>query len=88
MIHTSSTSVEMPNGIMKKLLSLSDNVKLRIISMLTESMIHSDSKESKSKEHTDEMLKKYGGSWSGNDSVDELMKKVRDKSTSSEPLKF
>ena len=41
-----------------------------------------------SKKYTEDMVNKHAGTWVGEESVDEIMAKIRENSSSSEPLKF
>ena len=41
-----------------------------------------------SKKYTEDMVNKHAGTWVGEESVDEIMSKIRENSSSSEPLKF
>ena len=78
------------NVTIEYLLGMSKNTKLRIIRLLTDSLIKSEIVEpaDDSKEYTRKMLDKYAGAWSGNESADELMAAIRENSSVREPMQF
>ena len=86
MSHTTSiTDINNPSFI-NELLQLSDAAKRRIIHLLVDSL--STGHRTEEKVRTDFMLKKYAGAWKGDNSVDDIMKMVREGSSVREPLKF
>lgn len=80
----------LPANYVNILLGMSKNTKLRIIRLLTDSLIKSEIVEpaDDSKEYTRKMLDKYAGAWSGNESADELMAAIRENSSVREPMQF
>ncbi len=66
------------------LLSMDKEDKLRVIHILTESMISPSSEPDKDK--TTRMLCKHAGSWAGPESVSEIMETIRSTSSIRKPL--
>ena len=73
---------------MNVLLGMSDDTKLRIIRMLTDSLLKREKVIEKSSAFTSEMLKKHAGSWAGTESADEILSSIRENSSIREPLSF
>lgn len=73
---------------MNILLGMSDDTKLRIIRMLTDSLIKCDDIDAKSPSYTSDMLKKHAGAWVGNESTEEIISIVRENSSIRKPLEF
>lgn len=78
----------LPGNYMSVLLGMSDDTKLRIIRMLTDSLLNRKEMAVKSPSFTDEMLKKHAGTWVGDELTDEIMSVVRENSTVRKPLEF
>lgn len=78
----------LPGNYMNLLLGMSDDTKLRIIRMLTDSLLNRERISVKSPSFTSEMLRKHAGAWVGEESSDEIMSVIRENSTVREPLKF
>ena len=85
---TMNDSVFLPGNYMNVLLGMSDDTKLRIIRMLTDSLLKRERTAVKSPTFTSDMLKKHAGTWVGNESTDEIMTTVRENSNIREPLTF
>ena len=85
---TMNDSVFLPGNYMNVLLGMSDDTKLRIIRMLTDSLLRRERIAVKSPSFTSDMLEKHAGSWVGDESADEIMSTIRENSTVREPLKF
>lgn len=84
---TMNQSNALPINYINALLGMSNDTKLRIIRLLTDSLIKSDMVE-KSVDNTQSMLQKHAGAWVGNESADEIMSNIRDNSSSRSPLEF
>lgn len=70
------------DGYWESLKSLSDEVKLKLIEKIIKSFSEkSRSNTKKESEHTDEMIKRFAGSWAGNESTDEIMDSIKKNST-------
>ncbi len=78
----------LPGDFVRLLLSMSDRMKLYVIKLLTDSMLKSEMDAVDEKKYTERMLKKHAGAWSGDESADSLMDKIRENSSTREPLKF
>ena len=76
------------NNYMNVLLGMSDDTKLRIIRMLTDSLLKREKVTEKSSAFTSEMLKKHAGTWVGGETADEILSSVRENSSVREPLAF
>ena len=70
----------------KNLQSLSNDLKLKLAAKLTTSVI--EDTEKKTSEKTQNMLDKYSGAWVGEESAEDIMKMIKEGSTSREPLDF
>ena len=51
-------------------------------------MLKSENDATDDKNYTERMLKKHAGSWNGEESTDDLMNKIRENSSTREPLIF
>lgn len=78
----------LPSDFVRLLLSMSDRMKLYVIKLLTDSMLKSEKDATDDKNYTERMLKKHAGSWKGEESTDDLMNKIRENSSTREPLIF
>lgn len=78
----------LPGDFVRLLLSMSDKMKLHVIKLLTDSMLKSEMDAVDEKIYTERMLKKHAGAWSGDESADDLINKIRENSSIREPLKF
>ena len=63
------------NSYWEILKSLSNEVKLRLATRLTASVIET---KSRTPNHTEEMLAKYAGAWQDNRSTEEIIKNLND----------
>ena len=70
------------------LLGMSDDTKLRIIRMLTDSLLNREKVIEESSAFTSEMLKKHAGAWIGTETADEILSSIRENSSVREPLLF
>lgn len=75
-----------PSNYMKVLSIMSDDTKLRIIRMLTDSLIKHENTAIDPPPFTAEMLKKHAGAWMGNETADEIMTAIRENSSIRKPL--
>ncbi len=66
-----------------------DEVKLRLITLLSQSLI-SNGRESihSDKEKTESFLSKYCGAWHGNESAEEIIGGIKSVRTCKEPISF
>lgn len=78
----------LPGNYINILLGLSDDTKLRIIRMLTDSLIKHEEIEAKPATLTSDMLRKHAGAWIGNETADEIMSTIRENSSIRQPLEF
>lgn len=65
----------------KVLSPLGDGAKLRLVTMLTTSIVEKIDKKETSSELTARMLKKYNGTWMGDESPEEIMSAIRENSS-------
>ena len=77
----------LPINYINALLRMSNDTKLRVIRLLTDSLIKSDMVE-KDVDNTQVMLQKHAGAWVGNESADEIISHVRENYSSRLPLEF
>lgn len=75
-------------SLVRELLSLSDVAKRRIIHLLELSISNHDTALADEKKHTEQMLKKFAGAWTGGETADEIMQKVRERSSIRKPISF
>ena len=66
---------------------LSDNIKLRLATRLTASVLH-EKAEAQEKSLTRTVLDKYCGAWEGEESADEIMATIKQNSTIRKPLSY
>ena len=78
----------LPTNYINVLLGMSNDTKLRIIRLLTDSLLKSDVISDNNKSHTQAMLKKHAGAWVGNESTDEIITNIRENYSSRTPLEF
>ena len=76
------------NNFMNMLLGMSSDTKLRIIRMLTDSLIKSENIDTKSPSYTQNMLKKHAGAWVGDKTTEEIMSIIRENPSIRKPLEF
>lgn len=77
----------LPTSYINALLGMSNDTKLRIIRLLTDSLIKSDMAETEV-DNTQLMLQKHAGSWVGEESSDEIISCIRENYSSRSPLEF
>ena len=77
----------LPINYINALLRMSNDTKLRVIRLLTDSLIKSDMVE-KDVDNTQVMLQKHAGAWVGNESAEEIISQVRENYSSRLPLEF
>ena len=77
----------LPINYINTLLGMSNDTKLRIIRLLTDSLINSEMVET-GVDNTQQMLQKHAGAWVGNETAEELMSCIRENSSSRSPLEF
>lgn len=68
-------------SLVKKILSLSDVAKRRIVRLLECSIADKDANVVDEKKCTEQMLRKFAGAWQGNESADEIMQHIRETSS-------
>ncbi|MCD7924357.1 MAG: hypothetical protein LUI85_06555 [Bacteroides sp.] len=85
---TIKSSAHIPVNFLNTLLSMSDKMKLYVIKVLTDSLLKSDIEAVDEKKHTQEMLEKHAGTWVGDETAGEIMAKIRENSSTREPLNF
>ena len=70
--------------------SMSKSDRLSLVVKLTNSILEDEKKEEKGTDddYTEKMLDRFYGKWAGNETADEIMKTIKEFSTSREPLKF
>ncbi len=69
--------------------NLSDEVKLRLITLLSQSMTRNTKKKTKSdKEATKEFLSEFYGAWEGDKTAEEVIAEIRKNRTCREPISF
>lgn len=79
-------TVKLTNSYWEVLKSLSDEVKLRLATKLTASVLESKTKE---KDITEEMISKYSGTWKDSRSTEEIISDIYNaRSSAKDPLKF
>lgn len=79
----------LPTNYINVLLGMSNDTKLRVIRLLTDSLLKSNVISSdNNKSHTQAMLKKHAGAWVGNESTDEIITNIRENYSSRTPLEF
>lgn len=79
----------LPTNYINILLGMSNDTKLRVIRLLTDSLLKSEKVVTEdSKSYTQAMLKKHAGAWAGNESADEIIACVRENYSSRLPLDF
>lgn len=79
-------TVKLTNSYWEILKSLSDEVKLRLATRLTASVVESKSKE---KDITEEMINKYSGTWKDSRSTEEIINDIyNSRCCTKDPLKF
>lgn len=66
---------------------LSDNIKLRLATRLTASVLH-EKAEAQEKSLPRTVLDKYCGAWEGEESADEIMATIKQNSTIRKPLSY
>lgn len=81
------TAFTLPMNYINVLLGMSDDTKLRVIRILTDSMLNSKKMEIGG-DLTLSMLKKYAGAWVGDESADDIVACIRENSSMREPLEF
>lgn len=81
-------SSNLSGDFVRLLLSMSDKMKLHVIKLLTDSLLKSEMDVIDEMKYTEQMLKKHAGTWSDDESVDDLMSKIRENTSIREPLKF
>lgn len=70
------------DGYWESLKSLSDEVKLKLIERIIRSFSEKKrTNANKESEYTNEMIKRFAGSWAGNESTDEIMDSIKKNST-------
>ena len=75
----------LPINYINALLGMSNDTKLRVIRLLTDSLLNQNVV---TEDNTQMMLKKHAGAWVGNESADEIMSCIRENSSSRSPLEF
>lgn len=79
----------LPTNYINILLGMSNDTKLRVIRLLTDSLLNPKVlTTSEKKDYTQAMLKKHAGTWVGDESADEIMACVRENYSSRSPLEF
>lgn len=69
--------------------NLSDEVKLRLITLLSQSMTRNTKKKTKSdKEATKEFLSEFYGAWEGDKTAEEIIAEIRSNRTYRNPVSF
>lgn len=70
--------------------NVSDEVKIRLITLLSESLLTEAVDKSKvhGSDKTDKFLKKFYGSWRDGDSTEDIINKINDRKSSKEPISF
>jgi len=69
--------------------NLSDEVKLRLITLLSQSMTRNTKKKTKSdKEATQEFLSEFYGAWEGDKTAEEIIAEIRSNRTYRNPISF
>ena len=77
----------LPTNYINVLLGMSNDTKLRVIRLLTDSLLKSDMMD-KDMDNTQIMLQKHAGAWIGNESADEIVSCIRENYSSRFPLEF
>ena len=75
----------LPFNYVNMLLGMSDDAKLRVIRLLTDSLLN---RNVAIEDKTQVMLKKHAGAWVGNESADEITSCIRENYSSRSPLEF
>lgn len=92
MSHTVSHPLDIPSGLLSSLMSMSNQKKLAVISMLSDSMLHSsiDSKEATvgQTEHTRQMLDRFCGAWKDARVADEINAQIKEHFSCKEPIEL
>ena len=77
----------LPINYINALLGMSNDTKLRVIRLLTDSLIKSEMAET-DVDNTQLMLQKHAGAWVGNESAEDIMSCIRENSSARSPLEF
>ena len=75
----------LPINYINVLLGMSNDTKLRVIRLLTDSLLNQNAVI---EDNTQMMLRKHAGAWVGNESADEIISCIRENSSSRSPLEF
>ena len=78
----------LPTNYIKTLLGMSNDTKLRVIRLLTDSLLKSGAVADDNKSYTQTMLKKHAGAWVGDKDADEIISSIRENYSSRLPLEF
>ena len=70
----------LPINYINALLGMSNDTKLRVIRLLTDSLIKSEMAET-DVDNTQLMLQKHAGAWVGNESAEDIMSCIRENSS-------
>ena len=76
---------------MPQLFALSNDQKLRVISLLTQSMLRAPKDKADvmdEKEYTRQMLEKHAGKWVGDETAEDILSAIRENSSMREPVMF
>lgn len=88
-MHTSNLHREDTTVYWNLIKNVSDDVKLRLISLLSQSMTPKKRRSRQSeKEATREFLSKYCGVWEGDLSAEEIISAIQDSRTYKDPVSF
>ena len=69
--------------------NVSDEIKLELISLLSQSLLTRKSKsEDSDRRRTKEFINRFYGAWQGDESADDLVKLIRDGRKSKDPISF
>ena len=77
----------LPINYINALLGMSNDTKLRVIRLLTDSLIKSEMAET-DVDNTQLLLQKHAGAWVGNESAEDIMSCIRENSSARSPLEF
>lgn len=73
---------------LKTLRPLSDNVKLRLAALLTNSVAEERAQGKRPDDLTQRMLEKHFGAWEGDETSEEIMQAIRENSSIRKPVEL
>lgn len=88
-MHISRSHFEGPTIYWNLIKDVSDEIKLELITLLSQSLLSRRSKsENSDKVKTKEFLNRFYGAWQGDENADSLIEIIRDGRKSKDPISF